>query len=68
MKIQNIPTSTDNVLRIKQAAAYIGVSEVTLWRLHNSDPTFPEKLTLSQRARGYRKSELDAWLKAQGGA
>ena len=61
------PTETNKVLRIKQTAAYLGISEPTLWRLNNTDPTFPEKLKLGVRARGYRKSDLDKWLQ-QGGA
>lgn len=59
------PTETNHILRIKQAAAYLGISEPTLWRKHSEDPTFPEKLKLGIRARGYRKSDLDAWLAEQ---
>lgn len=58
-------TETDAVLRIKQTAAYLGISEPTLWRLHNTDSTFPPKLKLASRARGYRKADLDVWLEAR---
>lgn len=55
-------TSFDNILRPKQAAAYLGgISLVTLWRF-SKRPDFPRKIKFSARNVGYKKSELDAWI------
>jgi len=57
-----MPTTSENILRTKAAAEYLGgISLVTLWRLSQSDG-FPRKIKLSTRAVGYRKSDLDIWL------
>lgn len=53
------------ILRLKEAAFYLGVSTVTLWRLGENDPRFPSKIRMSARCVGYRKSDLDAWLAGQ---
>lgn len=49
-------------LRLDKAAEYLGVSKVTLWRLGESDPSFPPKIHITSRCCVYRKSDLDAWL------
>lgn len=55
----------DEILRLKDAAHYIGVSEVTLWRMNKSDDTFPKKIYMSPRCAGYKKSEIDDWLESK---
>lgn len=57
----NLTTPKDN-LRLKDAAAYIGVSKPTLWRLAEQDPNFPKKIRISSRCCIYRRSDLQAWL------
>lgn len=57
----NHSISNEN-LRLKDAAAYIGVSKPTLWRLAEQDPTFPNKIRISSRCCIYRKADLDTWL------
>lgn len=60
------PTSqSKTILRLKEAAYYLGISTVTLWRLGENDPRFPAKIRLSPRCVGYRKADLDAWLAGQ---
>lgn len=49
-------------LRLKDAAAYIGVSKPTLWRLAEQDENFPKKIRISTRCCIYRKCDLDQWL------
>jgi prophage regulatory protein len=49
-------------LRLKDAAAYIGVSKPTLWRLAEQDPNFPKKIRISSRCCIYRRSDLQSWL------
>lgn len=53
--------NSDN-LRLKESANYLNISLATLWRLGETDPTFPPKIRLSSRCCIYRKSDLDAWL------
>ena len=48
-------------LRLKDAAAYIGVSKPTLWRLEQQ-AGFPNKIRISSRCCVYRKADLDTWL------
>ncbi|WP_105171230.1 helix-turn-helix transcriptional regulator [Pseudoalteromonas sp. T1lg24] len=54
-------------LRLKDAANYLGISKVTLWRLGENDPLFPPKIRLTARCCVYRKADLDAWLASKEG-
>lgn len=60
----NHSISNEN-LRLKDAAAYIGVSKPTLWRLESQDPDFPKKIRISSRCCVFRKVDLQAWLKSK---
>lgn len=55
-------TNPNDNLRLKDAAAYIGVSKPTLWRLAEQDPNFPKKIRISSRCCIYRRSDLQSWL------
>lgn len=50
------------MLRLDDAANYLGMSITSLWRLDRDDPTFPKKIKLSSRVVGYRVADLDAYL------
>ena len=52
-----------NLLRPKDAAEYLKVSRTTLWRISETDPDFPRKITLTKRCVGWRKSDIDEYLK-----
>lgn len=52
-------------MRLKESANYLNISLATLWRLGESDPTFPPKIRLSSRCVLYRKRDLDIWLKSK---
>jgi len=54
-------STTKEILRTKYAAAYIGVSTTTLWRLEQQ-AGFPNKIRISNRCCVYRKADLDTWL------
>jgi len=64
-----MPTN-DNIelLRTKQAAALLGISTVTLWRIEQRDPSFPKKIRITKRCVGWRKQALLEWLEGQEGA
>lgn len=57
------PEQLGRILRAKEAAAFLGVARVTLYR-YTKNGTIPEPLHLSSRARGWRLADL---LKAQAG-
>lgn len=55
------------IMRPKQLADYLSISESTLKRLVKDDPTFPEKIVINARCVAFRKSDIQAWIQAQGG-
>lgn len=55
-------TNTQENLRLKDAARYLGVSRPTLWRLQQKDPRFPQVIRITSRCCVFRKSDLDAYL------
>ncbi|WP_194755716.1 helix-turn-helix transcriptional regulator [Aliidiomarina indica] len=59
------PTPASDLLRPKQAAAYLNMHRVTLHNLSERDSTFPRKIKAGQRLCYYRKSELEAWLQSR---
>lgn len=64
MKPQAITPTTD-LLRPKQAAAYLNIDRTTLHRLNERDPSFPRKIKAGERLCYYYKSELDAWINSR---
>ena len=60
--MKNKSNATSPFLRNSESAAYLGISQVTLWRLSENDPDFPKKIRMTKRCVGFRKSELDAYL------
>lgn len=49
-------------LRAKQAAAYLGICESSLWDRAKNDPTFPKPRKLGPRTTVWMREELDAFL------
>lgn len=63
------PDEMSKMLRLKQSAEFLGVSEPTLWRLAQNDPTFPNKIRITNRCCGYRIGDLIEWQQSRmGGA
>ncbi|MBA4501844.1 helix-turn-helix transcriptional regulator [Marinobacterium marinum] len=58
-------TQKTELLRTKAAAALLGVSTTTLWRLEQSDPTFPRKIVITSRCVGWRAESLLNWLEGK---
>lgn len=54
----------DRILRAAEAAAKIGLSVSSLYALVRGKK-FPKPVTLTTRARGWRESEVDAWIEAR---
>lgn len=52
-------------LRLKDAAAYLGISLCSLWRLEQKDTAFPKKIRLTARCCVYRKADLEAYLESK---
>lgn len=55
-------SSNNSNLRLQQAADYLGISKVTLYRLGENEKNFPKKIRVSSRCCLYRKADLDEWL------
>jgi prophage regulatory protein len=53
---------TKRALRPNQAAAKIGISVPTLYRLVRSNPQFPRPSKLSERVTTFDEAELDAFV------
>lgn len=53
------------VLRPTQAAAYIGLSLPSFWRIAREDSTFPKPFKLGANSTAVMRADLDAWLKAK---
>ena len=49
-------------LRPAEAAKFLGVARMTLYRWEKKDDTFPRKRQLSWNAVAYNKEELATWL------
>lgn len=58
-----LPGITPAVLRIQNAAAYIGVSRAFLYQLFSKGEL--RRIRLGCRAAGVLRSDLDTWLAAQ---
>ena len=52
------------MLRRKEAAAKLGVSQPTFWRW-SKGPDFPVGFRLGPNAVGYAETELEAWLESR---
>lgn len=52
-------------ISISDAAAYLTVSKSTIWRLQQSDPSFPTAVKISPRRVAFKISDLDRWLEQQ---
>jgi len=56
----------DPMLTVTQAAAYVNVSEKTIYRLRDRGELTP--VPVSDHHHRFRKSDLDAWLKRRAGS
>ena len=55
---------TLSILRLKDVVQRIGLSRSTIYQ-RMSDGTFPESISLGDRAIGWVESDIDAWLRQQ---
>jgi Predicted transcriptional regulator len=69
-KVQDITGSesllkeTLAILRLKDVMQRIGLSRSTIYQ-RMSEGTFPESISLGDRAIGWLESDIDAWLRQQ---
>jgi len=52
---------TDRVLRMKDLQIKTGKKKSSIYQMIN-EGAFPRPLKLGERARGWRESEIDAWI------
>lgn len=60
-----LPTTQPEFMRPIAAAKYLGISRTTLYQLSELDTDFPRKIKLSSRCVGWRRTDLDGWLKVK---
>ena len=58
-----LPDHSPLLLDVREAAALIGVSRATFWKLH-SQGRVPLPVRLSGRVVRWRKHELEAWVQS----
>jgi prophage regulatory protein len=49
----------------KEVTEFLRISRSTLWRLEQTDPTFPRKLVLTCRKVGWFLDDLEEWLESK---
>lgn len=49
----------------RQLAERYGVTEVTVWRWHRDDATFPRAVKLSTGTTRWKSTEIEAWEKSR---
>lgn len=52
------------ILRPADMCAYLSIGRTKLYDLNENDPRFPRKIRFSRRCVGWRKEEVDEWLKS----
>lgn len=63
----NKPMQTDRILRMKELPAKVGIQKSLIYELIKKGE-FPKPIKLGERARGFRESEVDAFLSKRGRA
>jgi predicted DNA-binding transcriptional regulator AlpA len=59
-----MPADEPTILTERQVARWLGLGEATVYRLRH-EGTGPAFIRLSARRVGYRRSAVEAWLKAR---
>jgi len=59
------PSVEQSFYRPSDACRYLGFCRSKLHKIAEQDPDFPRKIRLSSRCVGWRKQDLDAWLKVK---
>ena len=60
--LQLLQTSQKAVLSVEEAAEYLGIASCTLYKLMDTDPTFPEFRPVGVKRRIIPRKALDKWL------
>ena len=64
MATENGNNFPDRILSIAEVVLMTGLSEATIWREIQAD-RFPKPVVISPRRRGWRLSDLMAWLESR---
>lgn len=56
------PQQLPALLRPAGVCQYLSIGRTKLWQLEQTDPTFPRKIQITQKAVGWRVVDLDGWL------
>jgi len=55
-------STNDPILRLHEAAKYLSISPVSLWRLHAQSRELEKPIKLGRGVKGYRRSTLDEYI------
>jgi prophage regulatory protein len=55
---------TNRILRLKDVATLVGVSETTIWRLEKAGE-FPARRRISGNSVGYLASDIQKWIESR---
>ena len=61
-------TVSFEIIRLPELIERIGLSRSSIYTRINSDPAFPQPLSLGGRSVGWVSGEVDAWLEHQAAA
>lgn len=56
---------TKTIVNIKELSSLLGLSRATIYRLCESDQSFPSRVYLSKRRIGFKKKEIDEWIETR---
>ncbi len=56
------PPIVPALLRVPDVCRLVQVSRSALYKLMQTDPTFPRAVRLTARAVAWRRADLDAWI------
>ena len=60
-------TATDpevKIHRVKSLVRLLGISRTTIWRLVKGGD-FPKPISLGKRAKGWRREDIDEWVRSR---
>jgi predicted DNA-binding transcriptional regulator AlpA len=61
---RSAPAAHAAVLNVNEAAHYCGMRTTSFWQARRS-PGFPAPVLLTERLKGYRRTDLDRWLESR---
>jgi predicted DNA-binding transcriptional regulator AlpA len=58
----NSPQSPDTIIRKRELASQLGISDTTLWRMRDE---LPPAIQISRGIKGWKRSDIDTWIETR---